>query len=580
MERSLLWSAFALGWAGWLCAALLPRSRRSEAQPGREIPRVIWAAALALPIIVFLATLPDKAPFAEGQGWGRGFVIGALCSLLAAWSVDQNSVSRTPFAAASLVAAPFFLALPAVATPLLWMWGTVVDALMGVAIGWLCISLVLGIGYWVLGVRLETRPETQTSTLPDIALAGSAFTATLCAAAGLGVFRGPTAFEHHNWSTLAVVLGAGVPFALLITALPTAIFTGLASKLPFSPMAVRVGSRLFPGIQDEQLMAGLWRLLLGGALVLGLAKLLSFKLVEQPPVWISTLVGLLAALTAWWLLASENRETGKRGNGEMGTASTTQIHPLINPNSLLALLVIAAAVMAVFTMMAGYGLGLALIGGWIVVGLALTNRPREDGTAFPTAGPALTNLLVFGGIVLLSRLFFTRFMDDLKGVGLTDQYALFGLILGTSLPGLTAAVLSRTIGTRTWQTLVGLVLSGLVLLAAPALTILLWGAKCALAMLFGLALSCGLGIQSFRNSQAQATGNPEPSTFNMQPLFALAAALAITQWTHLALPLASFTRTQKVYTVAGVVVALLLVIQIADYAGRIRRTSGSLEVER
>jgi hypothetical protein len=239
--------------------------------------------------------------------------------------------------------------------------------------------------------------------------------------------------------------------------------------------------------------------------------------------------------------------------------------------------------------MTGYGLGLALIGGWIVVALAITFAPRAGEITNSNTRPALTSLMVFGGIVLLSRLFFTRFVDDLKGVGVADHYALFGLILGASLPVLSAAILSRTVGMRPAQTLIAIALSGLVLLTAPGLTILLWGAKCALAMMFGLALSCGLvSVFGFGCTDVRSADDPDRtvhyprlSISSYQPLFALAAALAITQWTHLALPLASLTRMQKVYSVAGVVVALLVIISIADYAGRIaRRGAGGVEVEK
>jgi hypothetical protein len=110
-------------------------------------------------------------------------------------------------------------------------------------------------------------------------------------------------------------------------------------------------------------------------------------------------------------------------------------------------------------------------------------------------------------------------------------------------------------------------------------------------MLFGLALSCGLGVQVFGYSRVQGMGeesgaspayiNSQLSTLNFQPLLALAAALALTQWTHLALPLASFTRTQKVYSVGWTVGGLLVIILIADFAGRIaRRRSGTVEVEK
>src|SRR5438105_15298277 len=82
MERSLLWSAFAMGWVGWLCSALA-RGPRAMRPPGASaVPRAIVATAAALPVLVFLITLPSRPPFAAGQGLGRGFLLGRLCALL------------------------------------------------------------------------------------------------------------------------------------------------------------------------------------------------------------------------------------------------------------------------------------------------------------------------------------------------------------------------------------------------------------------------------------------------------------------------------------------------------------------
>src|SRR5689334_5335833 len=115
MERSLLWSAFGLGCVGWLCAALLPRQSRAEAPPGSVPPgRLFWGLAIALPILIFLLTLPAKAPFAEGQGWGRGFLIGAVAALLAGWAASAAPKGESPFTRAARVAGPMFIALPAV----------------------------------------------------------------------------------------------------------------------------------------------------------------------------------------------------------------------------------------------------------------------------------------------------------------------------------------------------------------------------------------------------------------------------------------------------------------------------------
>src|SRR5437870_13253805 len=107
MERSLLWSGFALGWAGWLCAMLLPASKK-QSEPA---PRPYLTAAIGLPILIFILTLPSKPPFAEGQGFGRGFLIGAICALLAYWALVRLGTDENPLRQAAAATAPLFLAL-------------------------------------------------------------------------------------------------------------------------------------------------------------------------------------------------------------------------------------------------------------------------------------------------------------------------------------------------------------------------------------------------------------------------------------------------------------------------------------
>src|SRR5207237_1077670 len=86
MERSLLWSAFALGWAGWLCAMVTPKRRPEEAPPPRPIARAAWSIAWALPAIVFFATLPGRPPRRDSDGCGRH----------AARSTQHESTSTPP----------------------------------------------------------------------------------------------------------------------------------------------------------------------------------------------------------------------------------------------------------------------------------------------------------------------------------------------------------------------------------------------------------------------------------------------------------------------------------------------------
>lgn len=566
MERSLLWSALALGCVGWLCGMALTRARQGTSEEETGLAHPYLFTALALPVLVFLATLPSRPPFAAGQGWGRGFLLGGAGVLLAAWVVlraprRQNS----PLHAAALVTAPCCAALVAVAVPLLWMRETIIDALLGIAIGWFVGSFTLFLG--LTGARGQEEADH-----PFTLIAGLAFTVTLCATAALGIYRGGGEFQAARWSAVAMAFAAGVPLALLVSALPSSFFARIALKLPLAGLL----ARFFTGDQIRDLMSRGWRLLLCAALLLGLGKLLSVKVIEQPSLFPLVALGLAVGLLAWWL-ASEGvqgfRRSGVAENPEHPNHVLERSEGTPMPEHLppLAAMVVLSGFMVAFTLLAGFGVGILLLAAWPVVGLALIHamegkstgqrvnesmKSMDSLTYLPTA---LTRLLLFGVILLLYRLFTTRFATEIKGVGLTDHFALFGFLFGALLPAFLAGLLLRAPSGASLSPTVGvlrLVLTGAITLTAPALLLFLWGPKCALALLAGLALSGALTL----NTRA-------PERLNAS-LFALAVALALAQWTSHILPLASMTRAEKIRIVLWAIGALIVLIAAADYGGR------------
>ena len=121
--------------------------------------------------------------------------------------------------------------------------------------------------------------------------------------------------------------------------------------------------------------------------------------------------------------------------------------------------------------------------------------------------------------------------------------------------------------------LLRLAVTAAVLLAATALVILLWGPKCAPAILFGLALGIGFvgaGASSppgLKPDRSDASDGPY-SYEVLTPLLGLAVALALAQWLRHALPLASFSRAEKVHVLTWAVGGLIVAVLVADYAGR------------
>src|SRR2546428_21504 len=83
-----------------------------------------------------------------------------------------------------------------------WMRAEIIDSLAGLAIGWLCVSIVLSLD------TLHPTPYTLTF--------GSGYATALACTAALGVYRGTVGMETYIWSAVAVLIGAMAPFAVLV----------------------------------------------------------------------------------------------------------------------------------------------------------------------------------------------------------------------------------------------------------------------------------------------------------------------------------------------------------------------------
>jgi hypothetical protein len=167
----------------------------------------------------------------------------------------------------------------------------------------------------------------------------------------------------------------------------------------------------------------------------------------------------------------------------------------------------------------------------------------------------LVRLLLFGVALALYRLFSVRFQSELRGVGLTDHYALFGIMVGVLLPQALAGFLG---GARLGSTdsdgsrMLRLIITGLLVLVVPALVLTIWGAKCALAIMIGLLFSTLFDASI------------------LPALLAVAAALAMTQWLHHVLPLAQLTRDQKVGLLGWSTVIAIVLVLVNEFGGRLQ----------
>ena len=420
MERYLLGSALLLGIVGWLCGLLLPTGdRRGAGNVGPTRPPLPWLVAGGLPVLVFLATLPTGGPlFSAGQGWGRGFLVGGVLSLLAVWTLRRSTAPGGD--AALRVQTPCALGLVAVSVSLLFLraGGGIVDALVGVAMGWLTVVLTL----LALGAAGE---EDAPATV-----VGTGFAVTLCAVAVLGVYRGAllSGAPKGLWSAAGVAFGAGVPFTLLLGALAARA----SGDFRQSAAALRT-----PGALGLRLAAS-------SLLVAGLGVLLAIQVLHESKMVLVVLGGLALGPIALWVLRSAAQAD------EDAPAAT---FPFIGLPP-LALVLMASGFMAAYQLLQGFGVGVLLLCAWLSAAALLaspTSRGERD-TAPPLSAtvPRLIALLLFGVVLLVYRVFATRWSDLLRGVTLTDHYAFFGLLVGAALPGMIAGMVRPPPALQVW----------------------------------------------------------------------------------------------------------------------------------
>jgi hypothetical protein len=466
MEHFLLLTAIAVALIATVWAAFMPGKRAESNDRQGLLPAEI--AALILPLAGFLATLPSRAPFAAGQGLGVGFLLGGVAALAVAALLRR---CRTDAAAAIALAIPTVT----ITLALLLLRATLIDSLLGIAIGDFAVTFLL------VQAAGATTPRSNL-------LMGAGFAAALAGVAALGAFRDPRTPEIVKglWSAVAVLFSATAALLSLVA----------ASLRGASEGGRRVG--------------------FGAVVALGLAAVtgvvLGVKVIDDRRLIADLLIGLAAFPLLRFLRSAD------------GAASA---RPYAASGPILALLTVVSVSMVGGQLLQGYGFGLALLA--LYAGWAAFGDPHDAPTV---------RLLLFGTALTLYRVFLARWGDDLRGVGVTDQYAVFGFVVGAAAPGLIANLLGG-IRTGAARPCVASLLAGLFALALPASVVLLFGPKCALALLLGAAVAGAF------------SGELLPI------VLVLGIALALDQWNGLLLPYADVSRLVKLRTL-GVVLAVLL----------------------
>ena len=407
MESSLLKVSFAIAWICWFCGFIMARPhRQGVTQGGREL-RLYLAAGIGLPILVFLATLPSRPPmFVAGHGLGIGFLLGGLGGLLAGWTIlcaYRTASAGEPVSRAAAIAAPTALAVAISIIPVLWLRDNVLDALAGVAIGWLCSSFLL-----VAALQQEqasngndvskaSRGVDPTAYILSVIMT-TGFAAVCCAIAALGEIRAPIAAVGNSetilhWSSAGQVIAAGVALVLLLTSLPAFV----AMRLPLASVFTGLIARSFNTDERRLAAARAGRVLFCMAVLLGLGKLLANRYLEnyeqfggpstffllKPIFWFLgpwhlfhlITFGLCTGLLLWWV--TSNRSRSERDS--TGLVPGWQ-------NGALATLVLLGSAMVAFQFMGGFGVGILLISAWPIAATVLGASLEHGIEAFGPSG--------------------------------------------------------------------------------------------------------------------------------------------------------------------------------------------------
>lgn len=549
MENTMMWVALGIGFTGWLFTFLLaaaptrPGRGAATSQESPGIETSFWWLALLLPLVVWLLTLPTNPPFSSGQGWGRGFLMGGLASAATALALFKAQLRPgNAYLLRSSATSPLFAAITVACIPLMWMRPAVIEALVGEALGWVVVSLVLFLGEKV------TQANEKSSGFNTQLLNSAAFATALYGVAALGVYR--------DFVVASVARGTYPAVAMLLAG-------AMALTLLFGALIGDVVRTLRPATTARQLasLSTAATVFLSLAFLLGVTALISMKFLDDLNLTYVVGLGIALGYVLWWLVRDG-----------VATASDETASPV----PVAAMLVALCAFMLAYQIMQGFGVGLMLVVAWPVSLLALpaSFAPEDEAARSlilqrqPTA-QLLSLLLSFLAVLLLSRLFEMRFRADLRGASLGDQFALFGFLCGAALPAFLASSWFAANGapaSHSWLHLLPVraalprvFLLGVLTLFLPGAAVALWAAKVLPAFFAGLALATVFSTASSKATSQQSAG----------ALFSLSIALALTQWTHRFAPLAEASRAQRLHFLLWGVGGLIVLILIFDYSSRL-----------
>jgi hypothetical protein len=475
------------------------------APPGRVEgrPRIGAGFGLALVLIVVLGVLAlaKHPPFSSGQHLAAGYLIAGLAALVGALACSRllnPGFAYWPYPFALQMS----MALVATSLTLLAFKGDPVEALLGCALGYTVVAGCFRITY-ATGRILDLSRALE---------AGAAVAITLSAACTRGVYHFHSR-DERGWWAFPLALAAFWLLGQIISYLASA--SKLLSKLPVASMLISA--------------------VLSVALSVVLGSVLGMKLQPAESMVALLLTGAVTAALVIWLTLTAERET--------------QEWPLWIQVAATCLLLALFLLVMSFKLFAGYGVAIALIAAWAVVGSALGMG------AFAARLPL--QVLIMGANFLLLELFLARPSLTVGQSDLSMHYALVGVVLGVLLPAVySSLVLEAGVG-RTF-------LLGFLGSLTPVVLLTLWGQDALLGLMVGLVARQGVAAGFVVLVAASEKWGPWQAP---TALLALGMAVVTVQFSRSLAFLYDMPRLYKGYLAGGIaVIVVLWVVGLALYA--------------
>ncbi len=522
---------------GWVVSGLILFT-----SPRSPVPKGEWAhviAALVLLALVYVVTLPHKPPFSSGHALGVGFLLGGVASVLGHLILMRVPIDPSDdLSGMASYAAPLFSFGVMASLGIMLKRDVMTDLLPCLCIGWISCTFIQ-----FAPIVGNPKPGDKTSFASDQwrehvligAAVATAFVIVTCIGILLASNRNDDPAVRIRMELAIFLFAISIPSVLLVV-------TGIQSIL----------TRLIR-TEDERVTYKLLHfliILIELLIIVWVGKTIEHRLLSDEPIIRLILVGMGIGICVWKL----SEETGKRTNPGIVTLLT-------------ALLLIGGYIVG-FYEMNGYGIAvvwLAMLSPFIMA--FHLPRSSSEHSPFILSSQAIVGGLFFAVLLLVFRITNVVYAGDIRHAILSDHFAIIGLATGFFTPRILSYSVHNTLQENGLaNNLIHLIFLGILTLLPPALLIFLWGAKCILGFLIGLAFS---SILSSEEDRATPSPTTQLETRFLYAMIVSAMGMAILEWSGYALNAATLSKSDKVHIIVWVSGTIVVCLLLLEYLPRI-----------